>query len=59
MSSVKGLERCLLGRPAIQNLCFVKINTDKVICFDSVNHKYPNLFNDLRLLNGEYNISQK
>ncbi|MCG7865814.1 MAG: reverse transcriptase family protein [Candidatus Thiodiazotropha taylori] len=59
---VKGLERCLLGRPAIINLNLLEIkdqNISEVISLESIKQKHPNLFRELGTLDGEYHITLK
>ena len=60
---VKGLDRCLLGRPAILKLGLLEFkyvnNLNEVICQKSVEKRHPNLFRELGVLSGEYSISLK
>ena len=54
---VQGIDRCLLGRPALKNLNLVKLNIDEIISLESVKQKHPNLFRELGQLDGEYRIT--
>lgn len=56
---VRGIDRSLLGRPAIINLNLVKLNKDEVILVQSVKQAHPKLFRELGQLDGEYHISLK
>ncbi|XP_053389029.1 uncharacterized protein K02A2.6-like [Mercenaria mercenaria] len=54
---VRGIDRSLLGRPAIIGLNLVKLNIDEVTSVDSVKRTHPRLFRELGQLDGEYRIS--
>ena len=61
---VKGLDRCLLGRPAITKLSLLEIkfpsaSLSEVITLETVKAKYPNLFRELGKMSGEYHITLK
>ena len=61
---VKGLDRCLLGRPAITKLNLLELkypsaSVSEVITLESVKEKYPNLFRELGEMSGEYHITLK
>lgn len=54
---VRGINRCLLGRPAITGLRLISVNTVDEISLESVKREHPKLFHELGLLGGEYCIS--
>ncbi|XP_053388814.1 uncharacterized protein K02A2.6-like [Mercenaria mercenaria] len=54
---VRGIDRSLLGRPAIIGLNLVKLNIDEVTSVDSIKRTHPRLFRELGQLDGEYRIS--
>lgn len=57
---VRGMDRCLLGRPAIQGLRLTEVKTiDEKVSRESVERSYPGLFKELGELEGEYRISLK
>ena len=61
---IKGLERCLLGRPAITKLNLLEIkypsaSVSEVMTLETVKEKYPNLFRELGMMSGEYHITLK
>ncbi|MCG8044483.1 MAG: RNase H-like domain-containing protein, partial [Candidatus Thiodiazotropha endolucinida] len=61
---VKGLDRCLLGRPAISKLNLLEIkcqnaSVNEVISIETVKERYPNLFKELGMMSGEYDITLK
>ena len=61
---VKGLDRCLLGRPAITKLDLLEFkhpnaNLSEVITLETVKSKYPNLFRELGEMSGEYYVTLK
>ena len=60
---VKGLDRCLLGRPAITKLDLLEFkhpNTclSEVITLETVKSKYPNI-RELGEMSGEYHVALK
>ena len=57
---VRGLQRCLLGRPAIFKFDFVKFNSlDEVFTHEAVKQAHPGLFKEIGSLAGEYKIALK
>ena len=59
---VKGLDRCLLGRPAITKLDLLEFkhpnaSLGEVITIETVKSKYPNLFRDLGEMGGVYHVT--
>ena len=63
---VKGLDRCLLGRPAITKLDLLEFkhrnatcSLGKVITLETVKSKSPNLFRELGEMSGEYHVTLK
>ena len=61
---VKGLDRCLLGRPAITKLDLLEFkhrnaSLSEVITLETVKSKYPNLFRELGEMSGEYHVTLK
>ena len=61
---VKGLDRCLLGRPAITKLDLLEFkhpndNLSEVITLETVKSKYPSLFRELGEMSGEYHVTLK
>ena len=57
---VRGLQRCLLGRPAIVKFDFVKLNSlDEVFTHETVKQAHPGLFKEIGSLAGEYKIALK
>ena len=63
---VKGLDRCLLGRPAITKLSLFEIKFPSAslsevitVTLETVKAKYPNLFRELGEMSGEYHVTLK
>ena len=64
ISVVKGLDRCLLGRPAITKLDLLEFkhrnaSLSEVITLETIKSKYPNLFRELGEMSGEYHVTLK
>ena len=61
---VEGLDRCLLGLPAITKLDLLEFkhpnaSLGEVITLETVKSKYPNLFRELGEMSGEYHVTLK